>query len=417
VAALLLTDVEGRMRIRCLHGSDEREVSGGTKAFVESVLDASWLADGLHVVANVSGRHGAPSTLTLFGPDGASQRFDSGVKEARFSGEANALLFEAVTPRHVGGGNVADISTTKLVDLSNGALTTVGDLADPRWEADGKSILATRLDRRLEETPTTLYLRWRVSRVRWERSSQSTSVLGQGDAQIPSRRVGAIAWRDAAERPAMHASPAGDRCALTVGTPGGMHAFSVEGRLCFGFADDRAIRFSPDGKWLAFASFDGPVPASGTVPVGDEKSDPPMFLRLVAPSGGAHPAAQSVRARDIEARLSDKEVDPASLRGGYRWLDWSPSSTAIVAEGPDGAVSIFDLTAGTRSAAGVGRAPTFDPGGDHVLIMRTTTSGEEALVIHREAGDQRETLGRVRDARWLATRACEARDGGNGNGR
>jgi hypothetical protein len=151
--------------------------------------------------------------------------------------------------------------------------------------------------------------------------------------------------------------------------------------------------------------------------MGDGNSDPPMFLRLVSPSGGPHPAAQSIRARDLEARQSDKKLDPASMRGGYRWLDWSPSSTAIVAEGPDGALSIFDLRAVTRSAAGVGRAPTFDPGGDHVLVMRTTASGEEALVIHREAGDQRETLGRVRDARWLATSACEASDGGNGNGR
>jgi hypothetical protein len=184
-----------------------------------------------------------------------------------------------------------------------------------------------------------------------------------------------------------------------------------------GFADDRAIRFSPDGRWLAFASFDGPVPASGVVPVGDGKSDPPMFLRLVSPSGAAHPAAQSVRARDIEARQSEKKVGPASMRGGYRSLYWSPTSTAIVAEGPDGALSIFELTKGTRSAAGVGRAPTFDPRGEHVLVIGMTGSGEEALVIHREVGDKRETLGRVRDARWLATSACEGKSGGNGNGR
>jgi hypothetical protein len=202
-----------------------------------------------------------------------------------------------------------------------------------------------------------------------------------------------------------------------VSAAGATHVFPVEARLCLGFADDRAVRFSPDGKWLAFASFDGRIPTTGAVPVGDGRSDPPMFLRLVSPSGGAHPGAQSVRARDLEARQSDKKVDPAAMRGGYRWLDWSPANTAIVAEGPDGELAIFDLTSGTRRSAGPGRAPTFDPGGDHVLVMSPIASGEGALVIHREAGDQRESFGRVRDARWLATGACEASDGGDGNGR
>jgi hypothetical protein len=196
-----------------------------------------------------------------------------------------------------------------------------------------------------------------------------------------------------------------------------MHTFPVEGPLCLGSADDRSVRFSPDGQWLAFASFDGLVPASGVVPVGDGKSDPPMFLRIVSPAGGAHPAATNVRARELEARRAAKKLDPASMRGGYRWLDWSPGSTAIVAEGPDGAISIFDLTAGTRTPAGAGRAPTFDERGEHVLVMSSAGAGEEALVIHREAGDKREGLGRVRDARWLATRACEAASGSIQHGR
>jgi hypothetical protein len=416
-AALLLTDGAGNLRIKCLHGRGDRAVSGGSRVVIESVLDAIWLADGLHVAANVSGRDGAPSALALLGPDGVWKQLDPGVKVARFSREANALVFEVVSRRHVGGGIVAGVSTTKLVDLSNGAVKTVGELADPRWEADGKSILATRLDRKVDERARRLHVRWQVSRVRWLRSSQSISVLGQGDAQIPSPRNDAIAWRDATERPALPNYPSGDRCALTVGAAGVTRVFPVEGRLCLGSADDRAVRFSPDGKWLAFASFEGPVPATEAVPVGDGKSDPPMFLRLVSPDGRAHPAAQSVRAHELEARRSEKGLDPASMRGGYRWLDWSPASTAIVAEGPEGALSLFDLTTGVRSTAGVGRAPTFDPRGDHVLVLGTTGSGEEALVIHREKGDQRETLGRVRDARWLATSACEARGEGNGSGR
>ena len=52
-----------------------------------------------------------------------------------------------------------------------------------------------------------------------------------------------------------------------MGAAGGTHTFPVEGPLCLGSADDRSVRFSSDGKWIAFASFDGPVPA-GTVPVG-----------------------------------------------------------------------------------------------------------------------------------------------------
>jgi hypothetical protein len=405
------------MRIGCLHGRGEREVPTRTKASIESLFDAVWLADGLHVAANVAGRAGVPGTLALLGPDGAWRRLDSGVRWARFSAEANAVLFEVVAPRYVGGGIAAPGSTTKVVDLSSGAVTTVGELVDPRWEGDGKAVLATRLDPKLKDALHSVRLRWGVSRVRWDRLSRIASILGQGDAQIPSPRADAIAWRDAAERPAMPAYSAGDRCALTVGAGAATHTFPVEGRLCLGSADDRSVRFSPNGQWLAFGSFDGPVPASGAVPVGDGKSDPPMFLRLVSPSGGAHPAAASVRARDLEARQSAKKLDVESMRGGYRWLDWSPAGTAIVAEGPDGAVSIFDLTTGTRSAAGAGRAPTFDGRGEHVLILTATGAGEEAVIIHREAGDKRETLGRVRDARWLATGACEQEGGGSGNGR
>jgi hypothetical protein len=414
--ALLLTDVEGRMRIRCLHRRREREVPTSTKASIESLLDAVWLADGLHVAAAVAGRAGVSGTLALLGPDGAWRRLESGVRWARFSAEANAMLFEVVAPRYVGGGIAVAGSTTKVVDLSSGGVTKVGELVEPRWEAEGKSVLATRLDPKLEDAPRSVNLRWGVSRVRWDRRSQTASILGQGDAQIPSPVSDAIAWRDAAERPPMPGSPAGDRCALTVGAAGKTHAFPVEGRLCLGSADDRSVRFSPDGKWLAFASFDGPVP-TGAVPVGDGKSDRPMFLRIVSPAGGAHPAGANVRARDLEARRSAKKLDASSMRGGYRWLDWSPASTAIVAEDLDGAVSIFELTTGTRIAVGAGRAPTFDERGEHVLVMSPTGSGGEALVIHREAGDKRESLGRVRDARWLSTSACEAASGSTRDGR
>jgi hypothetical protein len=387
-----------------------------TKVSIESLFDAVWLADGLHVAANVAGRAGVPGTLALLGPDGAWQRLDSGVRWARFSAEGNATLFEVVARRYVGGGIVVAGSTTKVVDLSSGAVTKAGELMDPRWEADGKAVLATRLDPKLDDAPRSVNLRLRVWRVRWNRRSRTASTLGQGDAQIPSPLSDAIAWRDATDRPSLPASPAGDRCALTVGAAGATHTFSVEGRLCLGSADDRSVRFSPDGQWLAFASFDGPVP-TGAVPVGDGKSDPPMFLRIVSPSGGAHPAAERVRARDLEARQLAERVDPASMRGGYRWLDWSPASTAIVAEGPGGALSIFDLTAGTRIQAGVGRAPTFDERGEHVLAMSPAGSGEEAFVIHREAGDRRESLGRVRDARWLSASACEAGAGSTRDGR
>ena len=207
------------------------------------------------------------------------------------------MLFEVVAPRYVGGGIAVAGSTTKLVDLRSGAVTTAGELVDPRWEAGGKSVLATRLDPKLEDAPRSVNLRWGVSRIRWDRRSRTASILGQGDAQIPAPVSDAIAWRDAAERPPLPGSPTGDRCALTVGGAGGTHAFPVEGRLCLGSADDRSVRFSPDGQWLAFASFDGLVPASGVVPVGDWKSDPPMFLRIVSPLGIAHPLLRPVYER------------------------------------------------------------------------------------------------------------------------
>lgn len=404
------------MRIACLHGRGEHKVSTRSKGSVESVLDAVWLTNGLHVAATLAGRTDTPGTLALLGPDGAWRRLDPGIRGARFSVEANALLFEATAPKHIGGGLAVSASTVKVVDLSTGAVTTIGGLADPRWEAEGKAVLATKLDRQLEETPRAPRVHSRVSRVRWERRSGSTSVLGQGDAQIPSPRSDAIAWRDAAERPEMPAYPAGDRCALKVGTASAAHEFSVEGPLCLGSADDRSIRFSPDGKWLAFSSFDGPVPR-GTVPVGDGRSDPPMFLRIVSPAGGVHPAAERVRVLDIEARQVAKKVDPASMRRGYRWLDWSPASTAIAAEDSDGAILIFDLAAGTRTLAGKGRAPTYDEQGEHVLVIMPTGTGEEAVVIHREAGDKRESLGRVRDARWLARSACDVATGSTRDGR
>lgn len=414
-AALLVTGGDGRMRIQCLHGGGTRGLSTDATASVEDLFDAAWVREGLYVAANVAGRAGAPSRLAVLTPD-TWRLLDSGVKGARLSLEAGALLFEVVIPTHVAGGTVALGSTTKMMDLHNGAVTTIGRLSDPRWEAGGKSVLATRVDRQLEERKNALRVRWRVSRVRWDRRSGITTALGQGDAQIPSPRADAIAWRDAAERPTMPSYPAGDRCAVTLGAAGGTHTFAVEGRICLGSADDRSIRFSPDGKWLAFSSFDGPVP-DGPVPVNDGKSDPPMFLRIVSASGVEHPAAERVRVNDIQARSRTKNVDPASMRAGYRWLDWSPTSTALVAEDADGTIAIFDLTAGTRTAAGPGRAPTFDESGEHVLGMGRSESGEvTAFVIHREARDVRDGLGHVRDAQWLGPSACEAEWGGKHNG-
>jgi len=414
--ALLLTDSKGGMRIQCLHGGARRPISTPAKALVESIFDASRLKDGLYIAANVERRAGAPGTLALLGPTGGWRRLDSGVRWAQFSADANSLAFEATALKHVGGGVMALESATKLIDLSSGALTTIGELSDPRWTVDGETILATRLDRQVDEAPRGFHVHAKVSRIRWDRRSSRISVLGQGDAQIPSPHPDAVAWRDSAQRLPLPAFPEGDRCALTVGIAGAAHAFPVEGPLCLGSADDRSVRFSPDGKWLAFSSFDGPAP-TGNVPAGDGKSDPPMFLRIVSPSGGSHPAAEGLRERELEARSMAKRIDPVSMRRGYRWLDWSPSNTTIVAEGPDGSLSVFDLTQGTRTPAGKGRSPTFDERGEHILVLSPSGAKEEAFVIHREANDKRETLGHLRDARWVPAIACGQESESTQNGR
>jgi dipeptidyl aminopeptidase/acylaminoacyl peptidase len=190
--------------------------------------------------------------------------------------------------------------------------------------------------------------------------------------------------------------------------------------VCLGVADDHAVRFSPDGRWLAFASFDGEVPADGTLLVGSGQNDPPMFLRIVGPSGQTHPAAEDLRRGDIEG-LGARVAAPALQRAGFRWLDWASTKAAIAAQRADGSLWIYDLNTGKRRALGSGRSPTFDPGGDHLLVMSAESdkadAAGEASVIHLESAGDRENLGLVRDARWLPPNACGSRSEGNYRGR
>jgi hypothetical protein len=179
-----------------------------------------------------------------------------------------------------------------------------------------------------------------------------------------------------------------------------------------GIADDRAARWSPDGRWLAFPH-PGPVPGQGK-PEG-------FFVDVVGVEGGRYPALSALRAR---ARPEDLAIATAP---GAVWFDWSPSGRFLALHDGMSDLRVYDFETQGMAFLGKGQRPMWSPGGSYLLVLaagpvaaidgispshgsqNAEDSGLAAFVLPGVAPAARIDLGPVRDARWLPAQACEHR--------
>ena len=389
-AAVLLVDAQGVARIVCLPTrSQQDDIFPRTP--VSKVLDAVSVQGKLLVAATVGPAEGTfkhPGEKLLLLSSGVGPRtLSEGVRFAQFSPRGDALLFESTTRQHVGGGIMGSVRMSQVLDLTNGNLQTLGEYSDPRWESDGDHVRATGLHKKLVDLRPHMTARWLSTRIRWDRTTRSVTTLGPGNAQIPAPHGTAMVWSNATEL-----SPFSDRCPLSL-AEGGQPDHPTLGRFCQGGIDDRAIRWSPDGHWVAFSSLPESTPNLPGL-------DAQVFLDVLAPSGEHHPA--------ISALTSQQSSQPTAE---FPWIDWSPSQRQLVVQGGDETIELYDLGSQTLSSLGQGRFPTWSPRGQYVLALTTSKKqdGEATLDAFALSGPSfttRTPLGKVRDARWINSAAC-----------
>jgi hypothetical protein len=184
---------------------------------------------------------------------------------------------------------------------------------------------------------------------------------------------------------------------------------STVGRFCMGVADDRAARWSPDGRWLAFPH-PGPVPG--------QRQAGGFFVDVVSVQGGRYPALSALHARARPEQLSIA-TGPQSV-----WFDWSPSGRFLALQDGTNDLRVYDFDAQGIAPLGEGQRPMWSPGGSYLLTfaaapMAATTGiasnpdlAGPALRASALAGVTRVArieLGLVHDARWLPAQACEGR--------
>jgi hypothetical protein len=403
MAALLLLDKDGKAKVVCLPGHTQaRPLFPGVA--LGRILDVGWKG-GPMVAGWAADPDGADQSsddeLVLLEPQGGPRRLAKGVRAARFSPDGAALAYEVAQPGNRGPGGMPP--TSYVVELATGNVAKLDALADPLWAADGKHLCATRLRTASEERGARA-VHWTSLRVRWDRESGSVTVDGPGSAQIPAPLGEGVAW---SENPRSAVAPSS--CAVVLSRRGGVR-HSVVGRFCMGIADDRAVRWSPDGRWLAFPH-PGPAPGEGR-PRG-------FFVDVVGIEGGRYPALSALHAR---ARPEQLAIVPAP---GSVWFDWSPSGRFLALHDGASDLRVYDFEAHGTASLGKGQRPMWSPGGAYLLILAAgpvaATNGiapsqpnqdaegsaQEAFVLAGVAPAARIDLGLVRDARWLPAQACE----------
>jgi hypothetical protein len=379
-AALLLLDKDGMTKVACLPGGTRRPYSSFA---LRRILDVGWKGSAL--VAGVAAEPGGGDSdlgdrLVLLRPNASPRKLAKDVLTARFSPDAAALAYEITT------SSVAPASATSYVlDLSTDKLTKLDRFADPLWEADGKHLRGTVLRPADGErgSPNTT---WVSLRARWDRESGNTSIDGRGSAQIPAPAGEGVAWSED-----QRSAAAPESCAVLLRRRGGVR-HSIVGRFCMGVPDDRAVRWSPDGRWLAFPH-PGPVPGLRR-PGG-------FFVDVVGIEGGRYPALSAV-----QSHARPEELAIATAPGSV-WFDWSPSGR-FVALG-DGARDLFvyDFEAHALALLGKGERPLWSPRGTYLLVQRADEAARQAILLTGVAPAARIDLGPVQDARWLPPQVCE----------
>jgi hypothetical protein len=394
-AALLVVDGHGTASIVCL--PDEAKPSSLFPGIeIAALLDLTSYQGSLWVAALIGplvGPSPRPSgTLMLLSPDKPPRRLGNDVRYARFSPTGDALVFESVTRSHVGGGIIGLRSKSRWFDLVSGNVGEVGDFADPRWEADGRHVRATQLLTRLREQRGQVRARISANRIRYDRNSKSATVVGPGSSQVPAPRGNAVVLSDEPE-----VSGLTERCSgrLEDGVGG---TFAVAGTFCQGWADERELRWSPDGRYLAF-------PAFPSTPENVMGTDHGLFIDIVSVSGERHPA--------LPALLAQRQHDPAeqtrTSARRFTWLDWAPSAERLAVEDSDNEVWLYDLVQLNVAKVVQGRQPVWSPGGDYLVLLSpqaTHDQPREAMVLVRGSAGSKISLGVVRDVHWLAPGTC-----------
>jgi hypothetical protein len=372
-AALLLLDKDGMSKIVCLPGREPaRQLFPGVT--LGKILDVRWQGGPMVAGGAPAAKDTAPSPgdeLVLLLPSGGPRQLAWGVRTARFSPDGAALAYVVAAAPPV----------SYVLDLDTGKVAEIGPLADPLWEADGKHLRATRL-RIASDEHQGWAAHWPSVRVRWDRVSGTATMDGPGASQIPAPVGEAVAWSDGHRGKA----PA-NQCTIYLSRHGGvMH--STVGKSCMGIADDREMRWSPDGRWLAF-------PHSGRLP--GQRQPGGFIVDVVGVEGGRYPALSALHARSRPEQLAIATA-PASV-----WFDWSPSGRFLALHDGASDLRVYDFEAHGTAVLGKGQRPMWSPGGAYLLIL----AAGQAVVLSGVAEAARIDLGPVRDARWLPAQACE----------
>jgi dipeptidyl aminopeptidase/acylaminoacyl peptidase len=173
-----------------------------------------------------------------------------------------------------------------------------------------------------------------------------------------------------------------------------MPPHSIVGPFCSGRADDRSVRWSPDGKWLAFPR-PGPF-LHGTKPAG-------FIVDVVSVDGGRYPALSS-----LSDRANPDQVAIATAPGSV-WFDWSPSGRFLAMHDGASDLRVYDFEAQGIAFLGKGQRPLWSPGGSYLLVVASPSQDAEVVQAFLLAGVAATTkieIGQVRDARWLPAQAC-----------
>jgi len=373
IASLLLLDGAGVGKVVCFPtGREVGQALSGME--FERVLDVAWKGGVLAAgwPAHPKDGDGSRHDLELALPNGKTQVLATGVRTARFSPDASALAYEVsktVKGRLLPTSYVFEVGTGKMIEL--------GALTDPLWEHDSKHLRATML-REVGEAQRSL-------RVRWDREAGALTIDGPGSGQIPPPVGDAVAWSEARRGDSERT-----QCTVYLDARGGVR-HSVVGRTCTGVADDRAIRWAPDGHWLAFAH---PQPGPAGHPLEN------VFVDVVGIEGGRSPALSALRTRVRSDQLL-MAFAPEPV-----WFDWSPSGRLLAVSDGSGEIRVYDFEAKALASLGNGQRPTWSPGGTYLSILAGSDVARSAFVLAGARPGDRIGLGEARDARWLPAEAC-----------
>jgi hypothetical protein len=374
-ATLLLLDAGGCPVLRCLPGPPSA-VPPISCMPIQEILDVAW-NDGTMLVGLAPNDAGA-NELVLWSGHAQPRKLGQRVRSARFSPDRDALAF------HVQRTDAtSDPPTSYLLDLATDKITELVGLADPRWEADSQHLRATLLRADPQGGPP------RSLRARWDRQSATTTLLGPGSAQIPAPQGAAVAWS-----PDPITSNPRPSCVVRLGPPGSVQIpHNVQGEFCLGIPDDRGVRWSSDGQWLAF-------PHPGPVPGGHDPGK--SFLDVVTIPGGRTRALMSLHSH-VGPAASEIAVAPASV-----WFDWSPSSRFLAVQDGAGDLRIYDFEAQGIAMLGKGERPQWSPGGVYLMMVSEGQDGASHVFVQTGvAATSRIDLGPGRDARWLPLNVCD----------